>query len=524
MHGVLDITVDGSKIIPSGDYAHVSSHDINTLLSLGGGFNMKLSDETDLNRIPSDFRDPSCRDEHYDYDALDPVSVIIIFHNEGLSMLLRSVHSVLNLTPPSLLKEVILVDDASTAAHLSAENGFLDRYVQQLPKTKLIRSAVRRGIVGARLAGIEAASAPIFVILDSHIEVQQQWLEPLTSRISQHKDSIVMPAIDGLNNATLQYSKGGIGCTLGFIWKMMEHAYSPHDFKETTLESRLSSNPTDYISSPTMAGGLFAANKNFFLNELGGYDRKFSGWGAENLELSFRTWMCGGRIECSRCSRVFHMFRSGGSAYSSPQHSLSRNKLRLIHGWMDEFQDLALKTSGLGRRADYGDISEIEELRKRKRCKSFSWYLNNVWPESFVRDANDVPYLGKLQNLGTQLYLEVRDAYSPAAQHYSLGTRGDEFMYFKRPKFVMPVVNDEACLSSSDLENGSWCHFLRENQFDVQPFSVGVRLQTADGKCLTANKTTVTLAECINAPHDGNLNDLERAQVWSWPGYEIAKA
>ena len=42
------------------------------------------------------------------------MSVIIIFHDEAWSTLLRSVHSVLDTTPAHLLEEVILVDDASS--------------------------------------------------------------------------------------------------------------------------------------------------------------------------------------------------------------------------------------------------------------------------------------------------------------------------------------------------------------------------------------------------------------------------
>ena len=161
----------------------------------------------------------------------------------------------------------------------------LDNIFKEDTKVRLIRHRKREGLIRARMTGANAASGSVLVFLDSHCEVNVEWLEPLLYRILLNSSTVVCPIIDVISWEKLEYStirgpprvRGGFNWNLQFKWKKIpdyEQKRRGHD------ESR-------EVQSPTMAGGLFAIDRQYFF-KLGAYDPGMEIWGGENLELSFR--------------------------------------------------------------------------------------------------------------------------------------------------------------------------------------------------------------------------------------------
>lgn len=127
-------------------------------------FNLMASDMISLNRSLADVRNPDCKLKNHP-TKLPTTSIVIVFHNEAWTTLLRTVWSVINRSPRPLLKEIILVDDASERDYLGRK---LENYVKTLPvKTFVLRTEKRSGLIRARLLGAKHVTVTLIYIINT---------------------------------------------------------------------------------------------------------------------------------------------------------------------------------------------------------------------------------------------------------------------------------------------------------------------------------------------------------------------
>ncbi|CAG9863627.1 unnamed protein product [Phyllotreta striolata] len=491
-------------IVPSKDFIKMQQlYQINQ-------FNLLASDRIPLNRSLPDYRRKMCTALFKDYLNYPKTSIIIVFHNEAWSTLLRTVWSVINRSPKELIKEIILVDDASQRDFLKKP---LEDYIRNLPvKVTLIRSAIRIGLIKARLMGASQAAGEVLTFLDAHCECTTGWLEPLLSVIHDDKTTVVCPTIDIINDDTFAYVKSFELHWGAFNWNLQFRWYTLGD-NEIKLRKQ---NITRPFHSPVMAGGLFAVDKEYFYR-MGGYDEDMLIWGGENLEMSFRLWQCGGRIEISPCSRVGHIFRKS-SPYGFPgglDRTLFSNLARVALVWLDDWADFFFKFNEQPRsvRANQ-NVTKRLELKRKLKCKNFSWYLSNVWPQHFF--PTDDRFFGRIKNVGRNKCLLKPDRKDLSNQPVGVATLnlclGDDVQIemFIMTQEGLIMTDDSLCLDAPNKPSADAievrivaCHKFPRQKWRYHAKTKEIR-HNSSNKCLDVKlgaKENIILVEC-----DGSVN------------------
>ncbi|KAI6217821.1 Glyco-trans-2-like domain-containing protein [Aphelenchoides fujianensis] len=192
-------------------------------------FNSYVSDKIGpFREIPVTYH-KNCENLTYS-DLKLKASILIIYHNEAFSVLIRMITGIFERTPSELLHEIILYDDASVEEHVIEPR--LKEYAQLAGWTKLkfVRNPKRQGLIRAKVVlAAREATADVIVFLDSHCEVNKRWLEPLLQTIQGNRNTIVLPIVDLIQPYNFEYSQAMVAkgrLRLGAELPLGEHYFN----------------------------------------------------------------------------------------------------------------------------------------------------------------------------------------------------------------------------------------------------------------------------------------------------------
>lgn len=208
-----------------------------------------------------------------------------------------------------------------------------------------------------------------------------------------------------------------------------------------------------------------------------------------------------------------HIFRDF-HPYSFPQNKDTHgiNTARMAHVWMDDYKRLFfMHQPHLEHNPVVGDLTHRKQLRQKLRCRSFRWFLENVYPEKFVPDENVFAY-GQVSNKFERCLddLQLQDDkvgplglypchhYLAVSQYFSLSAKGE----LRKENFCAEAfANKNVQLTQ--------CHSRRREQYWIY-FKNETIYSPSFKKCLSsegvADGKGVTIDDCKGGPF----------QRWAW--------
>ncbi|CAD7930290.1 unnamed protein product [Amoebophrya sp. A25] len=319
----------------------------------------------------------------------ETVSVVIIAHGEH-AYINRTVLSVVERTPATLLADIIVVDDSSDppldiqaleeATTVKKTKAAVDEKRSSW-KLQVLRNSFREGLTRAKIQGAAAASGDVLFFLDAHVAMGENWHAPIFAHIRQNYRRVVQPFVAQLREEDWTIDFSAIGAKMMFDWRLhsdwfddfkmgtrteqvshegevneheqntstsssrmkMRNSHSQGEENIDILEQQVDANAIalegaelinddeEQDSIPILSGGIFGISREWW-HESGAYDPGLHSWGSEHIEQSLRLWLCGGEIVLARKAVVGHLFRSKWPYFVNKTEMLL-NRVRVVETW-----------------------------------------------------------------------------------------------------------------------------------------------------------------------------------------------
>jgi GT2 family glycosyltransferase len=214
--------------------------------------------------------------------------------------------------------EVIIADNASTDDSVKFLN-------ENFPDLRIISFSENHGFAGGYNKALKEIEAEYFILLNSDVEVTEQWIEPVISFMEKNTEvACCQPKIKSWNDKHLFEHAGAAG---GFIDKY-GYPFCRGRMFLTLEKDTFQYNDVKEIFWATGAC-MFIRSKVF--HEMNGFDEEFFAH-MEEIDLCWRMQNKGYKIYCVPQSEVYHV--GGGTLpKNNPRKTYLnfRNNLMMIH-------------------------------------------------------------------------------------------------------------------------------------------------------------------------------------------------
>jgi glycosyltransferase involved in cell wall biosynthesis len=237
------------------------------------------------------------------------ISIIITCFNEN-NLIQKTVRSIFANT--RLPFEIIIIDDASSDA-LEASS------FSEFPGVKYFKNQDREGLIRSRIIGTTYALLPYLVFMDAHCKPEVNWEIALVAASEHFENRIIAVPFTAILDPE--------------NWLNDCNQRPPDIFFDEKMNMKWRIPPSQftsgYLESPIFLGCTCLISRTFYM-ELQGFDDGLKIWGGENIDISLRCWMFGGKVIVAEESIVGHVFKSRFT-YPIKQKTITLNKLRIAY-------------------------------------------------------------------------------------------------------------------------------------------------------------------------------------------------
>ena len=293
--------------------------------------------------------------ENLTFGAVMPkLSIIMPFLNEGEEPL-RTVESIYD-TCRAEDVEIIAIDDGS-----DHHNTDFSPY----PAVRMVRNNARMGVHASVRRGISLAQTDSILRIDGHMRFRNDgWPERFEDALAREPETIFCTTCVGLREGQMDLSSATTryyGADILLVntdtpdASLAGHILEP----KWTVEK-----PGDEYEIPCVLGANYLYRKSW-MEHLRGLDGLLK-WGGEEVSMSLKTWMAGGRCKLLKDIEIGHRFRDR-APYTTEMIHLYMNKL-----WMcwTLFPEPIART--ILRHLPNTPIKQIAEVHQAERLDEIS--------------------------------------------------------------------------------------------------------------------------------------------------------